>query len=1289
MNTQNINSITTIITLNPSGKSYLIQYEYQRPNDILALNCILAYHHQKLQQKIIAAIAKVLGQDLADSGATLDKPFIAPYTNFITIDSTTLIEIINKCRLLPVGAKIKLIRIEEIAHDLITEYDKLTHRVYSSLDEYSDNTGFLAQCLGTTVSSNGSAVATQEQAEKNRDFDVLSSDELIRELGLSTRTSCQATRFDIEDWKQCNSEHSRHWFFRTPIPYLGKRSLFDLVKSTLTANPRAQTNSLVAFSDNSSAIKSVIPRANYLARTGRPTGTNGEFVWQSSNRPGMHPCLTAETHNFPTYYHPFEGANTGIGGRIRDNLAVGTGSLSSASWVGYSMSDLDMMMRASDGASNYANKVGEPLLGGYLRWHPMFAKPILYTAGVGWIADDKLLTPETRVQPGDLVIKVGPQAFKIGLGGSLMSSVDNSATGAQDALTAVQRGDPYEGNKVIRFCEYLATQPRRLIHKIHDQGAGGLGNVVKELVEPYSAEIDLSQLPHAPGMTTLECWLSEYQEQIVFTAPAGNLDELQRLATREGCGLFVLGRILPPSGPETDPDPVIHLTGIAGEKYDFHYQRLAREIPELAERFNPILSGYQAQMTGNRLMLGPDEPNPEGLYMIRHQARANTFEMILHNLEPQRDLKLWLTTKIDRSVGGCVIQQPHVGPYGLPMSDYGILAANPDGSGGWQISAVGENIWVGQTPWVFAIKAIAELVGNLAGSGIQDLSQVKLSANWMWYIKSPEYCDLMVQCAEALTNGLIGLDLAIDGGKDSLSMSIDMPDGERIVSPPSLVLAGYASVPSGTPRATPVLGQSPRGQDGDYNEFTWLWGLDLMLLLSAVEPEEVKAALGWIFTGVRDGSILAIHDGDTLRDTIEEMCLVSVHGFATEADLAFTNICPDVGNPLSSYQHHWLVWQSTQEPPKDLLINYPNVFKLGRVLPNSREIYSISEPWITRCHQVFHKRMATTLKQMPILQVSREYLSYQPWEYRWSHEAMQRLPTAEEARKIGSGRRVAIIRDMGSNSHREMAAVFLALGCSEVLDITINDLLGDTANPNPVAQQTQQTPQIPQIQQTQQQLLNCDGLVFVGGFAYGDVLGSGNATAQVIRSRPELLSIIQQISRDPAKFILGVCNGAQIILALGLFPTPVKLVANNSERFESWFLPVDTLDGQQLGIWCAHGEGRFQFPQVPPGIEGKFEFPQDSIGNGIELVGKFTSSEYPANPNGSQFNAIGIRTMTSINSKKMNEWQGANIIAIMPHPERSVFKTQCEYIPPELLEATRHTPFTPWIEFFVGLFTSC
>ena len=1271
-------SISIIITFK-SGKSYLIQYEYQLPGDILALNCIFEYHHKKIQQQITCAIAKVLGQDLANSGACPDKPFTAPYTNFITTDSTTLIEIINKCRILPITTGIKLIRIEAIDYDLTTEYDKLTHRVYSGLDEYS-------------------GIVKQEPSAKNRDFTVLSTDELIRELGLSARTTFRATRFDIEDWKQCNSEHSRHWFFRTPIPHLGNRSLFDLVKSTLTENPRAQTNSLVAFSDNSSAIKSVVPLANYLARTANlivglasncqvartgdcPVGSR-EFIWKSEDRPGMHPCLTAETHNFPTYYHPFEGANTGIGGRIRDNLAVGTGSLSSGSWAGYSMSDLDMMMRASDGASNYANKVGEPLLGGYLRWHPMFAKPILYTAGVGWIADDKLLTPETRVQPADLVIKVGPQAFKIGLGGSLMSSVDNQATGAQDALTAVQRGDPYEGNKVIRFCEYLATQPGvngrgGLIHKIHDQGAGGLGNVVKELVEPYSAEIDLSTLPHAPGMTTLECWLSEYQEQMVFTAPAGNLDELKRLAAREGCGLFVLGQIM----QDKEEEPCIHLTGIASEKYDFHYQRLSHEIPELAERFNPILSGYEGHMVGNRLMLGPDEPNPEGLYMINQMAKENTLEMKLSNLDPQSDLKLWLTTKIDRSVGGCVIQQPHVGPYGLPMSDYGVLASNPDGSGGWQISALGENIWVGQTPKEFALKCIAELVGNLAGSGIQDLSQVKLSANWMWYIKSPEYCDLMVQCAEALTEGLMALNLVIDGGKDSLSMSIDMPDGERIVSPPSLVLSGYASVPSWTRRATPVLGKEV--EDGD---ITWLWSLDLMWLLDQwmIGSLSVIDVLGWIFTGVRDGSILAIHDGDTIQEVVEEMCLVSQHGFATEFDLQGESRHTRFKNdPLAKYREHWLVWQSAKEPPKDLFAASHGVRKLGRILPNSREIYSCAGTRITRCRELFHSRMATTLHQMPILQESTRYLNYLPWEYKWSPEVMRRLPTADEAHEIGSGRRVAIIRDMGSNSHREMAAIFMALGCAEVLDITINDLLDDNGDSG---------------QLIRQKLLDCDGLVFVGGFAYGDVLGSGNATAQVIHSRPELLSIIQQVSQDPSKFILGVCNGAQIILALGLFPTPVKLVANQSERFESWFLPVAMPDGQQLGIWCAHGEGKFVFPSAPDGAEGRFQLPYTPDGvegrfqlpytaenqlAGIELIGEYTSSEYPANPNGSQFNAIGVRT-----SKKPDSgWQGADIIAIMPHPERSVFKTQCEYIPPELLEATRHSPFTPWIEFFTDLLT--
>ena len=1013
--------------------------------------------------------------------------------------------------------------------------------------------------------------------------------------------------------------------------------MFDLVKSTLTENPKAQQNSLVAFSDNSSTVKScVMEPANYLTRTG--IGASAKWH-QSVVASGMNPCLTAETHNFPTYYHPFEGANTGIGGRIRDNLAVGCGSLSSGSWSGYSMSDLKMVLAASDGASNYANKVGEPLLGGYLRWHPMFAKPILYTAGVGWISDDRLLTPATKVQPGDLVIKVGPQAFKIGLGGSLMSSVDNQATGQQDALTAVQRGDPYEGNKVIRFCEYLATQRGTpLIHKIHDQGAGGLGNVVKELVEPYSAQIDLSRLPHAPGMTTLECWLSEYQEQMLFTAPDSSLDELERLAAREGCGLYVLGRIL----PDKEEEPCIHLTCVHGERYDFYYKRLADQ-PELANRFNPILAEYQKPLVENRLLFtGTDTPNPEGVFAITTKARTYGLE----HIRPQQDLKLWLTTKIDRSVGGCVIQQSHVGPYGLPMSDYGILAANPDGSGGWQVSALGENIWVGQTPLEFANKCIAELVGNLSGSGIQDLSLVKLSANWMWYIKSPEYCDLMIQSAQALVEGLRALDLSIDGGKDSLSMSIDMPDGERIVSPPTLVLAGYASIPSWTRRVTPVLSHALE---------SFMWALDLMQLLghsmTGDGPDKVNAVLGWIFTGVRDGSILAIHDGDSISEVVEEMCLVSKHGIASEFDLSSeSKHCRYKNDPLVVYREHWLVWQSAKEPPQDLLVASHGVKKIGRVLPNSREIYSCDGAWITRCNNLFRDRMQTTLHQMPILQ-SAKYLDYRPWEYRWSDEVLARLPTAEEARQIGCGRKVAIIRDMGSNSHREMAAVFVALGCQDVLDITINDLIADNL--------------------ACQKLLDCDGIVFVGGFAYGDVLGSGNATAQVIRTRPELLSVIQQISQDPHKFILGVCNGAQIILALGLMPTPVKLVANQSERFESWFLPVVMPDGQQLGIWCAHGEG-------------KFVFPTENTLSGIELVGKYTSPEYPANPNGSQLNAIGVRT-----SKNIEEWQGADIIAIMPHPERSVFKHQCEYIPPEFISESQQSPFTPWIEFFADLFNSC
>jgi phosphoribosylformylglycinamidine synthase len=1119
--------------------------------------------------------------------------FIAPYTNFMTTDSTTLIEIINKCGLLLMEPSsqastdrvptIKLIRIEQITilsrDDCeVPHYDKLTHRIYNSLDEYINIVGEYR----------------------------------------SSESNMTATKFEIEDWKQCNSEHSRHWFFRTPIPALANRSLFDLVKSTLTDNPRAQANSLVAFSDNSSAIKSCVEMPRYLAR-------DNNRMWQSTERPGMNPCLTAETHNFPTYYHPFEGANTGIGGRIRDNLAVGTGSLSSASWAGYSMSNLEMAKVASDGASNYANKVGEPLLGGYLRWNPNFAKPILYTAGVGWIADNRLITADTMVQPGDLVIKVGPQAFKIGMGGSLMSSVDNKAAGTQDALTAVQRGDPYEGNKVVRFCEYLATQPdgRGLIHKIHDQGAGGLGNVVKELVEPHSAEIDLSSLPHAPGMTTLECWLSEYQEQMVFTAPESSLPELERLARREGCGLVVLGRIL----PEKANEPCIHLTGVSGEKFDFYYKRLA-ELPELANRFNPILSEYKEHMTNNKLLLlTADEP----------VAITGTSELS----RTQSDLKLWLTTKIDRSVGGCVIQQSHVGPYGLPMADYGILAANPDGSGGLQVSALAENIWVGQSPREFAVKCIAELVGNLAGSGIRDLSLVKLSANWMWYIKNLEYCDLMVQCAESLVAGLRTLDLAIDGGKDSLSMSIDMPDGSRVISPPTLVLAGYASLPSGCQRVTPVLVAMPPTDTDD--EATYLWAMDLMELLMNSDRVNSTAidALNIIFRGVREGWVLAMHDGDTIQETIEEMCLVSLHGFELLTGFPIDKLT----NP--PHMRHWLVWQATEHAmtthfPVDYL-----VLKVGRVNPFSREL-SLSND--RKCSDLFTERMRTTLELMPQI-CNSAYLAYQPWEYTWLPDTMAGLPTAEQASELGVGRRVAIIRDMGSNSHREMAAVFTALGCSAVLDITVNDLLDET-------------------REACTEMANCDGIVFVGGFAYGDVLGSGKATAMVIMSNHRVHSTILTMARNPSKFILGVCNGAQIILALDLLPVKVKLVTNDSGRFESWFLPVQTPDRQQLGIWCAHGEGKFVFPS------------QDNpLGNQLELVGQYTSSEYPASPNGSQLQAVGVRTKPNPTQTIAN----ADIVAIMPHPERSVFKSQCEYIPPELLIQSAHTPFTPWINFFIEL----
>ena len=477
--------------------------------------------------------------------------FYAPYTNYYTTFSTTVISLLER---LDIIAHRDIIRIEEIYN---TPQDPLVYKYYTNLSNYKE---YIIESQSNIINE-----LTYFQAIRNKSnlLDTINNISPILSLAGTTESHLdENSYFDLMSWIQCNSEHSRHWVFRTPL-YPRVTNLLELIKSTLQDSTTVNDNSIIAFCDNSSAIQGFsLPLLSC---------TNTEIITYQATNTLVHPTLTAETHNYPSYYHPFQGAATGVGGRIRDSLATGCGSISSASLTGYSVNNKQLLRDASNGASDYANKIGEPCIGGFLRFHPMFEKPIMFSAGLGFLKDSHRYSPTKHTpEPGDLIVKVGPPAFKIGFGGSVMSSVDNTST--EGDMTAIQRGDPYNGNKVARFLETLALMPEPIIKKIHDQGAGGLANVITELLDGWDAIINLADLPAAEGMNSLECWISEYQEQMVFICSPSAIPQLKSIASREGVLLHTIGTIL------SSKSSTIQFTLVSNQKYDFHYNKIGNHV---------------------------------------------------------------------------------------------------------------------------------------------------------------------------------------------------------------------------------------------------------------------------------------------------------------------------------------------------------------------------------------------------------------------------------------------------------------------------------------------------------------------------------------------------------------------------------------------------------------------------------------------------------------------------------------------------------------------------------------
>jgi len=1079
-----------------------------------------------------------------------------------------------------------------------------------------------------------------------------------------------------------NSEHSRHWFFKGKLVIDGRdvpETLLQLVKSTLKANP---ANSVIAFSDNSSAIR------GYKMWTILPKqpGRCSPFTPQ---QPTYHILFTAETHNYPSGVQPFQGATTGTGGRIRDGHATGRGSLVIAGTAAYCTaalnipdypipgepkglaypfelaSPLQILIEASNGASDYGNKFGEPLIQGYVRTFEQtlpdgerrgWIKPIMFTGGIGQI-DDRHIKKEGP-KKGMLVVQVGGPAYRIGMGGGSASSMIQGENIAELDFNAVQRGNAEMENKVnrvIRTCVELGGKNPLLV--AHDQGAGGPGNVLAELIDPAGGKINIRKIKLGdPTLAVVEIWCAEYQERDAFLVDPRGIDNLLAICQREKVNCEVLGEIT------GDGRIVVYDDEDKSRPVDLPLDRILGEMPQ-----KPFtLERIPKKLKPLRL--------PKGL-------TAEEALMLVFRL-PSVGSKGYLVRKVDRSVTGLIAQQQCCGPLQLPVADMAIVAQSHFAlSGG--ATAIGEQpIKMLIDEKAGARMAVGEMVTNMVSARISDLSHIKCSGNWMWAAKLPGEGAKLYDAAVAMRDLMISLGIAVDGGKDSITMAARVSN-ETVKAPGEVVISGYATMPDITKKVTPDIKKPGESR---------LIFLDLAAGKNRLGGSALAQALGQLgdkspdmenpqllintFQSVQrmidDDLILACHDRSDggLITTLAEMAMAGNCGisiqlphkedaipqlFSEELGLvleylpakerAIKAILKESGIPFT-------ILGGTQKE-RQVVIRHRNETALDISTPR------LLSWWEATSDRLEQEQMNPHVAREQARRHDRPGLKY--------HLTFQPEATPLKILRQKDKHRVAIIREEGSNGDREMTSAFFWAGF-EPWDVTMTDLLEERIT-----------------------LDRFRGIVFVGGFSYADVLDAAKGWAGAITLNPRLRKIFGRFFNRPDTFSLGICNGCQLMALLGVLPwqgipetKQPRFIQNTSQRFESHWgtvkiskspaIMLKGMEGSVLGIWSAHGEGHLHCPD--PEILSEARRKGLTPVAYVDDAGKPTE-KYRFNPNGSPF---GINALCSPDGRHL---------AMMPHPERAFLLWQWAWVPEEW--KSKNWRFTvgdfrlcasPWLRFF-------
>lgn len=1228
---------------------------------------------------------------------------IGPRLNFSTAWSTNAVSICQSAGLSQVSrvelSRRHLIKLKDGQNGMKADKDmqKLIGCLYDSMTECV----YLQPISSFTVETRPQAVFEVDILGKGREALEKANDELGLAFdswdldyytSLFQRVKRNPTSVECFDLAQSNSEHSRHWFFRGRMIIDGAEQEDTLFRLIMGTQHHSNQNNVIKFCDNSSGIIGMELEFMYPQD---PTQASA-YETRHSTR---HVIFTAETHNFPTGVAPFSGATTGTGGRIRDVQSAGKGGHVIAGTAGYCFGNLhipgfalpweeegleypssfapplQVAIEASDGASDYGNKFGEPVLAGFARSFGMrlangerreWIKPIMFSGGLGSIEDQhvKKEAPEQGME----VVKIGGPVYRIGVGGGAASSVqvqgDNSS--ARD-LDAVQRGDAemeQKMNRALRACLERATG--NPICSIHDQGAGGNGNVLKELSEPAGAEIYTSKFKTGdPTLSVLELWGAEYQESNALLLRPNDRKFLEQVCQREKCPVDFVGKI-------TGDGKIV----------------LVDDVPnrgDTTNRRHPVdldLEWVLGKMPQKEFVMERLTPSLQPLSLPPSLPVLSALERVLRL--PSVASKRYLTNKVDRSVTGLIAQQQCVGPLHTPLADVAVVALSPFSLQG-AATAIGEQPIKGLvSPAAGARMAVGEALTNLVFARVTALKDVKCSGNWMWAAKLPGEGANMWEACQAMCQVMGQLGVAVDGGKDSLSMAARV-GGETVKAPGALVISVYAVCPDITATVTPDL-EDPDGQGvllyvpvspGKHR----LGGSTLAQCFSQLgdcspdldHPDKLAACFNTTQALIQDRVLTAGHDVSDggLVSCLLEMAFAGNRGievdlpaqgagvlevlFSEELGLVLEVSEHDVTRVCQSYTDAGLLCHRIGRvcgfgPESMVRVKVDGQEVLREPLPKLRALWESTSFQLER------------LQANPLcVQQEEEGLGRRTQPYFKLTFDPTSTPKIEN---LSTGKpRVAVVREEGSNGDREMSVSLLMAGF-EVWDVTMQDLCSGSTTLDPFK-----------------------AVVFVGGFSYADVLGSAKGWAATVTYNQRARDEFERFRRRKDTLSLGVCNGCQLLALLGWVGTgtnaesDVTLTHNKSGRFESRFVSVSILpspaimlkgmEGSALGVWVAHGEGLMQFrtdearKQVIHGSLAPLRYVDDS--------GRPTE-EYPLNPNGSPEGVAGVCSADGRH------------LAMMPHPERATLGWQWAWVPGPLRSSMAPSP---WLSMFKNAAAWC